>query len=371
MKKLPIGLQGFKEIIENDYLYIDKTRQIFELISQGKLYFLSRPRRFGKSLLLSTLKEIFKGNQELFKGLYIAAQTSYDWKPYPVLQFNFATTENEPSYLSESLELQLQLAGEEFDVQITAKNLIEQVKELVTKLAKKQGPVVFLVDEYDKPIIDFLTVAEKADANRETLRKFFSPLKALEEKGHLRFLFITGVSKISIFSDLNNLTDLTIDPFSTDLVGITQQELLLNFEEYIQRSYKILDISKTDLLAGVKLWYNGYSYDGKTFLYNPFSLLTFFKKSHFGNFWFTTDTPTFLVYFMQDNQIDLKELENKEVMGTFFDTITNQQLDIYSLLFQTGYLTVKKTYRENYIQSYQLGYPNEEVRRSFVHNFLE
>jgi len=241
--------------------------------------------------------------------------------------------------------LQLQLAGEEFDVQITTKNLIEQVKELVTKIAKKQGPVVFLVDEYDKPIIDFLTAVEKADANRKILRKFFSPLKYLEEKGHLRFLFITGVSKfskVSIFSDLNNLTDLTIDPLSIDLVGITQQELLLNFEEYIQRSSKKLDISKTDLLAGVKLWYNGYSYDGKTFLYNPFSLLTFFQKSHFGNFWFATDTPTFLVYFIQDNQIDLKELENKEVMGTFFDTITNQQLDIYSLLFQTGYLTVKK-----------------------------
>jgi len=374
MKKLPIGLQGFKNIIENDYLYVDKTRQIFELISQGSLYFLSRPRRFGKSLLLSTIKEIFKGNKDLFKGLYIAEQTDYDWKQYPVLQFNFAKIETEPSHLQDSLKRQIKQIGQEFNTKITAKNLMDQVEQLVKKIAKKKGPVIFLVDEYDKPIIDFLTEKTKANANRKILRKFFSPLKDLEEKGHLRFLFVTGVSKfskVSIFSDLNNLTDLTIAPLGIDLVGITQEELLNNFKEYIQHSAKELVMPETKLLAGVKLWYDGYSYDGKTFLYNPFSLLNFFSNSRFGNFWFATGTPTFLVNIIRDNQVGLKELESKEVPETFFDKFTIKHLDIHGLLFQTGYLTIKSTYREEYDHFYQLGYPNEEVRRSFVHNLLE
>ena len=219
-----------------------------------------------------------------------------------------------------------------------------------------------------------MTEIEKANANRNTLRKFFSPLKDLEEKGHLRFLLITGVSKfskVSIFSDLNNLKDLTIDPLSTDLVGITQQELLDNFKEYIQHSAKELDMPEVKLLAGLKLWYNGYSYDGKTTLYNPFSLLNFFGKNRFGNFWFATGTPTFLVNFIRDNQVDLKKLESKEVAETFFDTFSIKHLDIHGLLFQTGYLTIKSTYREDYQYTYQLGYPNEEVRRSFVHHLLE
>ena len=374
MKKLPIGLQGFKNIIENDYLYVDKTRQIFELINQGSLYFLSRPRRFGKSLLISTLTEIFKGNKELFKGLYIAEQTDYDWKPYPVLQFNFAKIETKPSDLEDSLKRQIRLLGEEFNIKITAKNLMDQVEDLVKEIAEQHGPVVFLVDEYDKPIIDFLTEKKKANANRKMLRKFFSPLKDLEAKGHLRFLFVTGVSKfskVSIFSDLNNLTDLTIDPLSIDVVGITQQELLHNFKDYIHHSAKELAMPEADLLVGIKLWYDGYSYDGKTFLYNPFSLLNFFRKSHFGNFWFATGTPTFLVNIIRDNQVGLKELESKEVPETFFDKFTVKHLDIHGLLFQTGYLTIKSTYREQYQHFYQLGYPNEEVRRSFIHNLLE
>lgn len=374
MKKLPIGKQGFKSIIEDGYLYVDKTKHLHQLITEGSLYFLSRPRRFGKTLTISVLKEIFKGNQDLFKGLYIAEQTNYDWKSCPVLEFNFAKMESEPALFEESLKRELKLLSQDFKVELTAKNLNEQVEELVKQVALQQGGVALLIDEYDKPIIDFLRQKEKADANRKMLKKFFSPLKDLEQKGYLRFLFITGISKfskVSIFSDLNNLTDLTIDPLGADLVGITNQELLDYFGDFIQHSANTLSMPVSELLEGVKIWYDGYSYDGKTFLYNPFSLLNFFRKSRFGNFWFATGAPTFLVNSLRDKRLKMTEVEGKEVAEMFFDRFTIKDLDIHNLLFQTGYLTIKSTRRRRWQTLYTLNYPNEEVRQSFVHNLIE
>ena len=374
MKKLPIGLRNFKNIIEQGYLYVDKTKQIYELIDQGQLYFLSRPRRFGKTLLLSTLKEIFKGNKDLFKGLYIAEQTDYTWKPYPILQFNFAKIETEPSDLQDSLKRQIQLVGQKFNIKITTKNLMDQVEELVRTVAEKHDPVVFLVDEYDKPIIDFLTKKEAAKANRQILKKFFAPLKALEEQGHIRFLFITGISKfskVSIFSDLNNLADLTLNPIAVDLLGITNEELTTYFGPHIENAATKLATSTEQLLQGLKLWYDGYSFDGTTFLYNPFSILSFFSNNEFGNFWFATGTPTFLVNLLRDKLVHIEHIEQKEVPNTFFDKFTLEQLDIYNLLFQTGYLTIKSVRRRKWQLVYKLGYPNEEVRQSFLQNLLE
>jgi len=374
MKKLPIGVQQFERIIREDFLYVDKTRQIYDLISQGHLYFLSRPRRFGKSLLVSTLKEIFQGNKELFKGLYIAEQTDYDWQSYPILQFSFAKLATNPSLFEESLKRQLRLLSQSFHVTLTASNLSDQVDELVKTVAQKGKPVVFLVDEYDKPIIDYLTDKQKANTNRKTLKDFFSPLKDLEENGHLQFLFVTGVSKfskVSIFSDLNNLIDLTIDGKAADLVGITNEELQASFKAHIKQSSIEIGLPQAEMLKGLKLWYDGYSFDGKTFLYNPFSLLNFFRKSEFGNFWFATGTPTFLVETLRDIKVDLHKLEAQEVGPPFFDKFTLENLDIYSLLFQTGYLTIKSTRRRGWQLRYELGYPNEEVRQSFLHNLIE
>lgn len=374
MKKLPIGLQNFKNIIEEGYLYVDKTKQIYELIDQGKLYFLSRPRRFGKTLLLSTLKEIFLGNKDLFKGLFIAEQTNYNWKPCPVLQFNFAKIETEPSDLQDSLKRQIQLVGQKFNIKITSKNLMDQVEELVRIVAEEHGPVVFLVDEYDKPIIDFLTKKESAKANRQTLKKFFAPLKSLEEQGHIRFLFITGISKfskVSIFSDLNNLTDLTVNQAAVDLMGITEQELGDNFGPYIQKAIDVLQLPKAELLTWVKTWYNGYSWDGKTFVYNPYSLLSFFANCRFGNFWFATGTPTFLTEIIKERNILPADLPHKEFLEVFFDKFSIEQLDIYNLLFQTGYLTIKQTTFQDGELRYKLNYPNREVQQSFVYNLLE
>lgn len=374
MKLLPIGRQHFAGIIREGLLYVDKTKQIYEMIATGNLYFLSRPRRFGKSLLLSTLREIFEGNKDLFKGLYIGEQTDYNWKKHPVLHFNFAKLETSPELFEKSLQAELALQGKNFNLQLTAKGLKAQLVELITAISKQQTAVVILIDEYDKPIIDYLTKKEKANQNRTILRKFFSPLKDLEAKGHLRFLFITGVSKfsrVSSFSDLNNLTDLTLDLLSADLVGITQAEVLQYFESHIEHSAQKLGMPKQQLLKGIQLWYDGYSYDGKTFLYNPFSLLNFFRQSEFGNFWFATGTPTFLVETIRNKNIQPSKIENKEVSPAFFDKFEIDNLDLYGLLFQTGYLTIKKRERIGFQSFYTLGYPNEEVRQAFNNNLLE
>lgn len=374
MKNLPIGIQNFETIIQDNYLYVDKTRQVHDLITKGILYFLSRPRRFGKTLLISTLKHIFQGKKDLFQGLYIAEETDYDWQEYSVLVFNFAKLGHKVVNLDKSLKQQIQLYADEFQLQLADKDLASQLVDLVIGIEKKHGKVVFLVDEYDKPIIDFIDDIKQANKNRETLRDFFAPLKDLEANGKLRFLFITGVSKfarVSIFSDLNNLRDLTIDLASKDVVGITRQELKHYFGSRMRDVSEQMELSEEELIEGLKQWYNGYSWDGKTSLYNPFSLLNFFTKNRFGNFWFATGTPTFLVKMIRDQRIKPKQLEEIEVGETFFDKFTINNLDIYALLFQTGYLTIKSTRRRNLRPLYKLGYPNQEVKESFIQNLLE
>ncbi|MEZ4887508.1 MAG: AAA family ATPase [Chitinophagales bacterium] len=367
MKRLPTGRQNFKEIIERDLIYVDKTLQIYELILEGKLYFLSRPRRFGKSLLLSTLQYIFSGQKELFQNLAIAQKTEYNWESYPILQFDFASYGHRVENLEEHLSYEIGEYAKKYELQVPTVSLSLQFKSLVEQIAQKGKPVVVLVDEYDKPIVDFLIEIPKAKANQEVLRDFFSPLKDLEKNGHIQFLFVTGVSKfskVSLFSDLNNLTDLSISPVAHDLLGITQKELLQYFDPYIQRSAERLQMPKEELLTGIQLWYDGYSFEGNTRLYNPYSLLNFFEQSRFRNFWFATGTPTFLVKSIRNHQIKPSELENKEVPETFFDKFTLENLDIVGLLFQTGYLTIKKTKQKKWEMTYFLGFPNIEVKKS-------
>lgn len=374
MKALSTGKQNFETIIKKNLLYVDKTRQIYQLIQRGSLYFLSRPRRFGKSLLISTFSEIFKGNKDLFKGLHIAEKTDYDWAKNPVLQFNFAKFGHHVTDLEPLLKNDLRIQAEKLGIQLTTLTLSEQVTELVTNLVAQQGPVVFLVDEYDKPIIDFLTDVKQANTNREIIRNFFAPMKDLEYKGHLRFLFVTGVSKfskVSIFSDLNNLTDLTIDPMTNDLLGITQEELETNFAPYIEQIYKQLKISKSLLLKYIKEWYNGYSWDAETLLYNPYSLLNFFEKRQFHNYWFSSGTPTFLVQLIREQGINPLHLENQQFLSLYFDNFTIERLDIYNLLFQTGYLTIKTSAFTEDGMTYSLGYPNKEVKQAFAYNLME
>ncbi|HRJ16150.1 MAG TPA: AAA family ATPase, partial [Saprospiraceae bacterium] len=240
MKLLPTGRQNFEDVIKENLLYVDKTRQVFELLRQGRLYFLSRPRRFGKSLLVSLFRHLFLGNRDVFKDLYIGLHTDYDFVEYPVLQFNFADFGLKTKNLEEELELVIQGYAAEFGVDIETSSIATQFRTLIQNISRSRGkPVALLIDEYDKPIIDFLTEVDKAEANQQILRQLFGPLKGLEAAGHLRFLFITGVSKfskVSLFSDLNNLTDLSIHSLSHDLLGITQAELTYYFGEYMDQA---------------------------------------------------------------------------------------------------------------------------------------
>lgn len=374
MKELPLNEQNFEVIINEGFLYIDKTPQIYRMIKGGRQYFLSRPRRFGKTLITSILEHLFSGRKELFEGLYIGQEGKWQWKKHAVLSFNFAKLGHAVTNLKSLLKDDLRDKALQFGFELQKGSLSKQVEELIKAISSKHGPVVVLVDEYDKPIIDFLTQHRQAKANRKVLRSFFSSFKDLSKDGHLRFLFITGVSKfnkVSLFSDLNNLTDLTLDPVGYAMVGITNEELHTYLGKHIEYAAQQMDLSKEEVIEGIKRWYDGYSFDGKTFLYNPVSLFNFFRRHYFGNFWFETATPTFLVETIRRRGIKPEDVEGKEVKYDFFSKFTIKRLDIHGLLFQTGYLTIKRTYRKKLAPYYELGYPNEEVRQSFVHNLLE
>ncbi len=377
MKKLPIGKQNFKEIIEDGFVYVDKTKQIYELLDAGNLYFLSRPRRFGKSLLISTLYYLYSGEKELFKGLYIHDKTDWKWEKYPILEFNFANYGHKVDNLEACIKDELSDFAEEFDITIpTDRGISRQFMILVRKIVKTHGKVVILIDEYDKPIIDFITTPQKANQNRAIIKDLFAPLKTFEAKGYLKLLFITGVSKftkVSIFSDLNNLTELTLHRTAKDIVGITHQELDNYFKEPIHKIALKYNTSAKQLLKEMKFWYDGYSWDGKTFLYNPFSLLSFLDFQRFDQYWFATGTPTFLVDVIRQGKIHINQLKETTVNTHFFTSfdIKDIELNAYHLLFQTGYVTVKAIKIEKFEETFTLGYPNQEVQNAFLYSLLE
>jgi len=269
MKKLPLAIQTFSEIIKERYLYIDKTQQIAELI-QNKYIFLSRPRRFGKSLLVSTLSEIFSGNQTLFQGLY--THEKIKWQPHPIISidFNGISYSNDQVFKTSLSSLLDKLAGK-YDITLSSPFIRDKFAELIEKIHEKtQQKVVILIDEYDKPIVEHINNTEKATKNREILRNFFGVLK--HSDAHLRFVFLTGVSKfsrISIFSDLNNLRYITFSKQFATLLGYTQQELESYFGQHIQRLCFELGLKKTHLLTQIKNWYNGYSWNAKDKMYSP------------------------------------------------------------------------------------------------------
>ncbi|MEM0991676.1 MAG: AAA family ATPase [Bacteroidota bacterium] len=375
MRYLPTGRQNFKAIREEDLIYVDKTRQMHRIIQSGSLYFLSRPRRFGKSLLLSKFQYLFGGEKELFKGLYIYEQTDYDFETYPVLHFNFSKLgKKTDEEVRGGISFLLKEYADKYNLELPDNSISLQFDTLIKHITKRGKPVILLIDEYDSPITHFLTDLEKARKNRDVLKDFFSPLKDLDVQGHLRFLFITGVSKfskVSLFSDLNNLTDLSLHRWSDDLLGITHEELLSYFSEHIDAAAKTLQQTREELLDYVKIWYNGYAYDPNIKLYNPFSILSFFQAHRFSNFWFATGTPTFLVKMVRDRGVKPTIFVNKMVADTFFTKFSLAELDLAGLLYQTGYLTIKSIQRKRTDLYYRLDYPNEEVRRSMMHNLVE
>ncbi len=286
LKDLPIGVQTFKKMRENNYVYVDKTAHIYDLARQQGAYFLSRPRRFGKSLTISTFKELFEGNRALFNGLWI--EDKWDWsKKNPVIHISFAQAGYKTLGLENAILYELKELGKQFDIGFSTNGFSLQFRELIQKLHEKHGGVVILIDEYDKPIIDFLERGklEQARENQNILKTFFSVLKDAEE--YLRFLFITGVSKfakVSIFSDLNHLSDLTLNQNYATIVGYTQEELEQNFGDFIKTASLDLGLNRTDLLSNLKTWYDGFSWDGKQLLYNPFGILNFFNNRAFRNY---------------------------------------------------------------------------------------
>ncbi len=372
MKNLPISMQTFSDLMTQNYLYVDKTKEIYNLFARGgKYYFLSRPRRFGKTLLISILKEIFSGKKELFKGLWI--YDKIQWEVFPVIHIDFLglkyETQNE---LMETLEYLIHQNAVKHGIELKEKGYDKRFKELIIKTAQKNKAII-LVDEYDKPIIDFIETEEKEIAltNRKVLKKFYSVIKSADE--YIRFVFITGVSKfsrVSIFSDLNNLYDITIDDNFSMLLGLTHGELLKNFDDHIEHLSQKMKMSKNDLLENIKKWYNGYSWDGCNFLYNPYSILNFFSKNRFGNYWFASATPTFLVNHMKNREKDIMTLEREEVDESIFESYDIENLEVISMLFQTGYLTIKDIIPVGIKSKYVLSYPNEEVKESFLKHFL-
>lgn len=361
LQRLPVGIQTFSELREGNYLYVDKTAAIQRLITQGKYFFLSRPRRFGKSLLLSTIKSIYQGRRDLFSDLWIEHQR--DWgKVNPVIHLSI----NKLDYQGLGLELALQQAmhtcAAEYQVQLISTTLKNLFAELLEKLAGQHGKVVVLIDEYDKPLIDYLDDIPLAKANQQVMKTFYSVIK--DSDPYIEFLLITGVSKfsrVSLFSDLNNLADLTLNRRYASLTGYTQTELEHYFQPYMEELEQHLNIDRTTLLHKIRRWYNGYTWDLQTSVYNPFSVLNLFDNGDFRNFWFETGTPTFLPKLMRREKV--YRLDDLEVVEAALGNYDIERLQLTPVLFQTGYLTLKS--RDEY-GLYRLDYPNHEVQASMT-----
>lgn len=371
MQAFPIGVQDFMQLRQDNLLYVDKTARLLELIKNGRRYFLSRPRRFGKSLTLSTLDAMFSGRKELFIDL--AAEQWVNEKsenPSPVLRFDMSTI---ATTTSEDIKLSLQemiyRIAEDFNLNIRSQTLGGILIDLIRQLQKQQGQVVILIDEYDKPILDNLLDFKNANDMREVLRSFYTVLKSCDE--YLRFVFITGISKFSkmgVFSAMNNLEDISMDKRFGDIAGYTQSELEYYFADWLNATANVMNISRDELLVRLKDYYDGFSFDGQTRLYNPFSILQCLNKGELRNYWYTSGSPTFIVKYMKEHQIsDPEEYRHIEVSSDFADTHEIEYATPESFLYQSGYLTIEKSEGD----TLTLDYPNEEVRKSLVRMYLD
>ncbi|WGS65501.1 ATP-binding protein [Marinitoga aeolica] len=370
MKKLPIGIQDYKEIIEGNYIYVDKTKYIFDLIDNGKYYFLSRPRRFGKSLTISTLYYIFNGEKELFKDTYI--YDKWEFKEYPIIRLNvlLAATDNEERF-KKSLTKLIKQEGQRNNVEIIEEDYKFAFDELIIKLSKK-GKVVILVDEYEKPILDNINNKEKAERYREILRDFYVTIKSRDE--YIKFVFLTGITKFTktgVFSALNNLNDISLDNDYSQMLGYTQEELESYFAEYIKETAEKLKITEKELLQEMKKYYNGFSFDGEHFVYNPFSILKFFQKKEFQNYWFESGSPSFIYEYIKGKKVTYEELTKYPVSAMDFSTREIEDAKANIFFAQAGYLTFKGIKRYGLRKKYILDYPNIEVKNSFSELILE
>ncbi|MCD2449104.1 ATP-binding protein [Methylicorpusculum oleiharenae] len=365
LKKLPIGINTLSSIRDNDMVYVDKTPLIWQMVQQTARFFLSRPRRFGKSLLVDTLKELFEGNRALFEGLYI--DDKWDWsKQYPVIKLDFASgVLQNRAQLDERIETLLTLNQQRLGIDGDRRfDLSGCFEDLILKAREKYGQkVVVLVDEYDKPILGNIDYPERAAEVREGLKNIYSVLKG--QDAHLQFVFMTGVtkfSKVSLFSGLNQLKDITLDENYATICGYTQTDLETTFAGH---------------LAGVdwaqlKTWYNGYQFLGEA-VYNPYDILLFIScNRRYRNYWFETGNPSFLIKLFQQKAYFLPDLEQLEVSEEILDSFDVERINPVTLLFQTGYLTIKKAYTDVMgEQAFVLAVPNYEVKMALNNQLIE
>ena len=371
MQMLPIGIQDFVQLRQNNLLYVDKTQKLLELIENGRRYFLSRPRRFGKSLTLSTLDAMFRGHKDLFIGLvaeqWVVKQLE---NPSPVLRFDVSTLNSVGTTgIEQAIVEMISRTARKQNVVLHSNSMTGALIDLIEETYAVNGHVVVLIYEYDKPILDNLSDLKKTDEIREVLRSFYTVLKSCDE--YLRFVFITGISKFSkmgVFSAMNNLEDISMDKRFGDIAGYTQNELEYYFDDWLNVAAVNMNISRDELLVNLKDYYDGFSCDGLTRLYNPFSILQCLNKGELRNYWYTSGSPTFIVKYMKGYQInDPEEYRYIEVSSDFADTHEIEYSTPESFLYQSGYLTIEKIEGD----TLTLDYPNEEVRKSLVRMYLD
>ena len=377
VRKLPVGIQDFERLIKDGYVYADKTEYIYHLVHEGKPYFLSRPRRFGKSLLLSTLKAYWEGKKELFAGLAIEKleQENPDaWKPYPVFYFDF----NSANYwqhgaLEEALHIQLKRWEKKYALNAEQLSLGERFQNLLIAAMEKTGlRCVVLVDEYDKPFLDVMDNPELKEHNKHVFKGFFSTLKSFD--AYIRFIFMTGVTelfRLSMSGDLNQLNDISLNKKYACLCGITESEMISCFDQEIEMLAQRRKLSRTDCLNEIKRQYDGYHFSPNSpGVYNPYSLLKCFFSQDFGSYWFETGTPTFLVKKIRDTLFDIRKFTDGTLYASegMLKGYTGDSSGPVPWLYQTGYLTISDYDVKDRI--YTLSFPNEEVKYGFLGSLL-
>ena len=371
-RKLPIGIQSFEDLRSNGYLYVDKTAYVHLLVTTGKPYFLGRPRRFGKSLFLSTLKAYFEGKKELFAGLALA-ELEQDWIEYPVLYIDFSIgLLGNLAALDDRLSVILDAFEKVWGKTVASNDPASRLEALIKRAHEQSGrKVVVLVDEYDKPLLGTMDNLDVNDTMRNTLKGFYGVLKGMD--AHLRFVFLTGVtkfSKVSIFSDLNQLQDISLDRRFAGICGISDAEMRETFMPEIDALGEQCGMSRDQALAELKKRYDGYHFaKASEGMYNPYSLLNTFAKQDFADYWYETGTPTFLVKAVKNLQLDMRGFDNDvAVNARNIDTYRIGETSPIPILYQSGYLTIKNY--EADIDTYFLGFPNEEVKYGFLSDLL-
>lgn len=366
--KYPIGIQDFEDLQRNGYAYVDKTNFVYKLADEGKYYFLSRPRRFGKSLFLSTLEAYFQGKKELFEGLAIY-DLETEWKKYPIFHIDLNTANfREKDSLYTVLNDYLTTWESKYGTRESEATLALRFKGVIARAAEKEGcGVVILIDEYDKPILQTLRDPELQAEHRAQLKAFYSVLKTHDR--YIKFAFLTGVTKfgkVSVFSDLNNLTDISMDHRYISICGMTEKELLTNFKEGIGELASANEDNETETIDKLRMRYSGYHFEENSEeIYNPFSVLNTLANSRYDDYWFKADTHTFLIDILKKHDYCITDLNKAQVKANMMNNVDFNPIPV---IYQSGYLTIK-SYDERF-KNYQLGIPNKEVEEGILNTLL-